>query len=93
MDKFNDYINQNVASTKGLEANWVYHTMTVSDVTDMMDIMIVATEILDINMLILRCCKFISSPGRQSPFSIFVRILGSASFNFISYSSFKNTRK
>ena len=59
MDKFNDYINQNVASTKGLEANWVYHTMTVSDVTDMMDIMIVATEILAINMLILRCCKYI----------------------------------
>ena len=30
MDKFNDYINDNYASIKGLESDWVYSVLTVS---------------------------------------------------------------
>ena len=30
MDKFNDYVNDTFASSKNLESNWVYNTLTVS---------------------------------------------------------------
>ena len=31
MDKFNKYINEKVASDKGIEKDWVYNSLTVSN--------------------------------------------------------------